>query len=95
MALFDPRTRTRSSRNQRLYALYEVWYTAIDFGAALAFVVGSLLFFSQQTQTAATWMFLLGSILFAAKPTLRLVREMHMLHMGEIDALARRQGPPA
>ncbi|AEQ53226.1 YrhK family protein [Pelagibacterium halotolerans] len=94
MTLFDPRARNRSGAHRRLYALYEVWYTAVDFGAALCFVVGSVLFFSPASQTPATWFFLIGSLLFAAKPTLRLVRELHYLRIGEIEALARRQDPP-
>ncbi|UYQ72404.1 YrhK family protein [Pelagibacterium flavum] len=93
MALFDPNARNRSETHRRLYALYEIWYTTIDFGAALCFVIGSVLFFSASTQTAATWFFLVGSLLFAAKPTLRLVRELHYLKLGDIETLARRQDP--
>jgi hypothetical protein len=94
MALFfDPDARDRSMERRHLYALYEVWYTAIDFGAATCFVIGSVLFFSAASQTVATWFFLIGSILFAAKPTLRLVRELHYLRLGDIETLARRQDP--
>lgn len=93
MALFEPDARDRSGAHRHLYALYEIWYTAVDFGAAICFVVGSVLFFSPASQTAATWFFLVGSILFAAKPTLRLVRELHYLKLGKIETLARRQDP--
>ena len=80
MALFfDPDARDRSMERRHLYALYEVWYTAIDFGAATCFVIGSVLFFSAASQTA--------------KPTLRLVRELHYLRLGDIETLARRQDP--
>ncbi len=91
MALFNPKNRTQSHEHRRIYALYEVWYTAVDFGAALSFVIGSILFFSDSTMTAATWLFLIGSILFAAKPTIRLLREIKYLRMGNYEALAERQ----
>ena len=92
MALFDPNARNRSETHRRLYALYEIWYTTIDFGAALCFVIGSVLFFSASTQTAATWFFLVGSLLFAAKPTLKLWREIKLYRMGKTEKLADRIG---
>lgn len=90
MRLFDPNTRTSSPRNARIYAAYEVVYTAVDFAAALLFVIGSILFFGETTQAAGTWLFLLGSICFALKPTIRLAREIYYLRTGYIDALAQR-----
>lgn len=66
----------------RRYALYEVIYTLIDFAAAILFVIGSIMFFFDDWQTPGTWMFLIGSLFFAAKPTLRVVRELHLAAMG-------------
>ena len=90
MMLFDPAARRRSPNTGRLFAIYEIVYTCVDFDAALAFVVGSVMFFSEAWMTAGTWMFLAGSILFAVKPTLRLVREVHLYRQGEADKLAAR-----
>jgi hypothetical protein len=90
MAYFNPDNRTRTPRNRRLYAAYEIGYTAIDFAAASLFLVGSMLFFSDQTQNLGTTMFVIGSVCFALKPTLRLVREIHYAAIGDLDDLARR-----
>lgn len=90
MGYFNPDNRTRSSRNRRIYALYEIAYTAVDFAAALLFLIGSFLFFSEETQYAATWMFVVGSACFALKPTLRLMREIHYAAIGDYDDLAER-----
>jgi hypothetical protein len=35
-------------------------------------------------------LFLVGSLLFAAKPTLRLIREIKLYRMGDVDDLAHR-----
>ncbi len=90
MAYFNPDNRTRTQRNRRLYAAYEIGYTAVDFAAALLFLTGSVLFYSEQTQTVATTMFVIGSVCFALKPTLRLVREIHYAAIGRLDDLAKR-----
>ena len=74
----------------RRYAIYEIIYTLIDFAAAILFVIGSIMFFSDNWQTPGTWMFLIGSIFFATKPTLRVVRELHLAAMGREDRLAQR-----
>lgn len=92
MKLFDPKNRNRSAEHTRIYAIYELWYTVVDFSAAGAFVIGSVLFFFDTTQFAATWLFLIGSLLFGAKPTIRLMRELRYLRMGEIDKLAELHG---
>lgn len=88
--LFDPRQRTRTDRNAKLYANLEVAYTGVDFAAALSFVVGSVLFFFSATQTAGTWCFLVGSVCFALKPTIRLVRELRYRRMDDYEDLAER-----
>lgn len=41
------------------------------------FVIGSILFFEPVTTYAGTWMFLIGSILFAIAPTLALASEIN------------------
>ncbi len=76
--------------NCRRYAIYEIAYTLIDFTAALLFVVGSVMFFYESWQTTGTWLFLIGSLCFAAKPTIRLVRDIHLAAMGDTEDLAKK-----
>lgn len=90
MKLFRHRTRQATEESRRLYARFEIAYTIVDFMAAVCFVIGSVLFFFESQQIPATWFFLIGSLLFAAKPTLRLIREIKLYHMGDIQDLAKR-----
>ena len=76
--LLDPVLNDLSPRHLQIYWRYQVVRTGVDFGAALCFVVGSILFFFESTTVAATWFFLVGSILFAVKPTIDLVRSVHL-----------------
>lgn len=88
MRLFHPDNAQRSARHARVFAIYELIYTAVDFLAAALFVVGSVLFFDEQTVTAGTWLFLIGSICFALRPTTHLVRELHYWRIGALERLA-------
>ncbi|EDZ47340.1 conserved hypothetical protein [Rhodobacterales bacterium Y4I] len=88
--LFDQDHRGGSAAKRRKYAVYEIVYTIIDFSAALCFIIGSVFFFDESLKTAGTWLFLTGSILFAAKPTLRLVRDLRLAAMGDDADLAQR-----
>lgn len=90
MPIFNPDNRTRTVRNRRLYALYELAYTIVDFMAAFLFLVGSVLFFYQSLEVPAVWCFVVGSACFALKPTIRVVREIHYLAIGDLDDLAAR-----
>jgi len=91
--MFDPAAAQKSDAHGRIHAQYEVIYTFVDFMAAILFVVGSVLFFWDSTQFAATWMFLIGSIFFALKPTTRLLRELAYLRLGKTEELERRTRP--
>lgn len=90
MRLYERNRRNVSPRHRRIWAAYELAHTIADFGAAISFLVGSVLFFWTATQYAATWLFVFGSLLFVAKPTIRLVRELRLLAEGDIDDLAER-----
>lgn len=57
---------------------YEVLSIVNDVLVALWFVVGSVLFFSDSTETAGTWCFLLGSIELLVRPLIRLARHVHL-----------------
>jgi uncharacterized membrane protein YgdD (TMEM256/DUF423 family) len=90
MKLFHRDRREDSRAHRRLYAWFEIAYTVVDFSAAICFILGSVLFFYETTQKPATWLFLIGSVFFAAKPTLRLIREIKLYRMGEVTDLAQR-----
>lgn len=90
MALFTHENRQRSTETRRVYAAYEIAHTFVDFVAAICFLVGSILFFSEDTQYSATWLFVIGSMFFCLKPTLRLAREIQLWRMGRLETLARR-----
>lgn len=81
--MFQPLGEGISSRQKRVHARYEIAYTLVDFSAAISFVVGSVMFFWDDWQTAGTWMFVVGSVLFAAKPTLRLFKELALVGAGD------------
>lgn len=48
------------------------------------------MFFSEHWQTAGTWCFLIGSICFALKPTLRIFRELRYVEEDDYEDLAKR-----
>lgn len=90
MKMFDPRTKHASPEHARIYATYELLFTVVDFSAAFLFIVGSILFFNEDTTYAATWSFLIGSVFFGLKPCVRLLREWRLLQAGQIETLAER-----
>lgn len=92
MALFTHENRQRTARSRRIYAAYEIAHTCVDFTAAICFLIGSILFFWKAYETAAIWLFVIGSVFFCMKPTLRLAREIHLWRMGKVDELARQIG---
>ncbi len=90
MKLFHRDRRNDSDRTRRIYAAYELAYTLVDFGAAVCFLIGSVLFFWAAYETPAVWLFVIGSTLFLAKPAIRLARELRLLAEGDYDDLADR-----
>lgn len=61
---------------------YETLSIANDVLIALFFLVGSILFFFDSTQFIGTWLFLLGSLEFLARPAIRLARRIHLKRIG-------------
>jgi hypothetical protein len=78
MKLLDPALKDLSPRHLEIYWRYQVVRTAVDFGAAMCFVIGSAFFFFASMTRAADWLFLFGSILFAVKPTIDMIRSVHL-----------------
>ncbi|ROO25355.1 cobyric acid synthase [Salinisphaera orenii MK-B5] len=67
-----------SPTHARVYGIYEKLYTLNDFCAALMFLVGSILFFYKSLETAAIWCFVIGSVNFMLRPTIKVLREFHL-----------------
>ncbi|MEM9047390.1 MAG: YrhK family protein [Pseudomonadota bacterium] len=76
--MFNAHLFTATPRHQVVYGRYERIYTLIDFTAAWLFIAGSIMFFSDAWVETGTWLFLIGSICFAARPTVRVLREHHL-----------------
>ncbi len=57
---------------------YEIASIVNDLLIALWFTLGSILFFQESTATAGTWLFLVGSIQLAIRPSIRLTRRLHL-----------------
>jgi len=49
-----------------------------------------ILFLWNDYETEAIWFFIIGSVFFCIKPTLRLAREIQLWRMGYLDDLSRR-----
>jgi hypothetical protein len=62
---------------EQLRQRYFWLHLVVDFTAGFCFVVGSAFFFYKSLVYAGTWLFLIGSIMFAAKPTVRLTHQLH------------------
>lgn len=93
MRLFRQKNRDRNADTRRTYAYFELARTCVAFCAALAFLVGSVLFYHQDLKDLGTTLFVVGSVLFVLNPTLRLVREIRLVRMGELKRLAEISGP--
>lgn len=57
---------------------YEVLSILNDFVLGLVFLVGSILFFREDTVYWGTWLFVLGSVQMMLRPTIRFVRHAHL-----------------
>jgi len=66
----------------RIRGIYESISIVNDVMVALWFVVGSVLFFSESTTTAGTWLFLIGSVQLLVRPVIRLSRRIHLGRTG-------------
>ena len=74
----SPVWNTRTVQHANIYGRYQAVRTLVDFLAAFCFVAGSILFFYASTGKLATLLFLIGSLCFAVKPTIDLIRAFHL-----------------
>ena len=79
--LFDHNLRSASPDHAELVRRYELARTVIEFLAAVTFVVGSIFFFYESLLFAGTWLFLIGSIFFAIRPSIRLLLELRLANL--------------
>ncbi|HBS21036.1 MULTISPECIES: YrhK family protein [Thalassospira] len=83
MKLFRSRRFDASSRHRQVYSAYEIAYTSVDWLAAVLFTIGSIMFLYDDLMKAGTWLFIIGSVCFALRPSIRLARELHLARLGE------------
>ncbi len=57
---------------------YKFYYNVNDVLIAVWFIIGSILFFWKETETIATWFFLIGSIELLIRPLMRISKEIHL-----------------
>ncbi|PYE83902.1 YrhK family protein [Pseudoroseicyclus aestuarii] len=91
MKLFHHANGETTRETRHLWACYEVAYTAVDFTAAATFLIGSIMFYWSSLNTPAVTLFVIGSLCFALKPTIRLVRELHLMRKRDYADLAKRE----
>lgn len=75
---FDGSLHGVKTNKRKLYAIFEILYTMVDFFAAVSFTIGSVIFLYPKLMHAATWFFIVGSLLFALKPTIRVIGEIKL-----------------
>lgn len=81
MKLFDQGIREASPSHEEIVRRYEITRTVVEFLAAVTFVIGSIFFFYDSLIYAGTWLFLIGSVLFAVRPSIRLLLELHLARL--------------
>lgn len=79
--MFKPKLFDITPEHARVYGYYERVYTIVDLTAALTFLIGSVLFFYPTLVYAGTWLFVIGSVLFATRPAVRFLREYHLAQL--------------
>lgn len=61
---------------------YEVISIVNDILIGVWFLVGSFLFFRDSTVTFGTWLFVVGSAQLLIRPSIRLIRRVHLSRVG-------------
>jgi hypothetical protein len=79
--MFSHNLAEASERHGAIWRNYQILYHLNDFFAGVLFVVGSVLFFSEETTFAATVLFLIGSIMFTVRPMIQVLRDFHLTRL--------------
>lgn len=82
-SLLPAQLATLTHQHARLSRNYDIVYDLNDFFAGLVFVAGSILFFWKSTETAGTWLFVIGSLQFTLRPAIHLARDLHLRRLPE------------
>lgn len=89
MTATDPRSLvfTLGRRELVIRRRYEALSIVNDILIAVWFTLGSVMFFSDAWTYTGTWLFVLGSIELLIRPTIRLIRQVHLQRLpGRRDA---------
>ncbi len=81
MKLFNQGLRGASRSHEEIVRRYEIGRTVVEFLAAVTFIIGSVFFFYESLIYAGTWFFVIGSVLFAVRPSIRLLLELHLARL--------------
>lgn len=81
MKIFSLSNRRASRSHEEIVRRYEIARTVVEFLAAVTFIIGSVFFFYESLIYAGTWFFLIGSVLFAVRPSIRLLLELHLARL--------------
>lgn len=92
--LFDHANRSATPGHSEIVRKYELYRTIVEFLAAVFFIVGSVFFFYESLLYAGTWLFLIGSILFAVRPTIRLLLELRLANLPVPEEFRPYGAPP-
>lgn len=92
--LFDHAIRSATSEHSEIVRKYELYRTIVEFLAAAFFVIGSIFFFYESLLYTGTWLFLIGSILFAVRPTIRLLLELRLANLPVPEEFRPYGAPP-
>lgn len=57
---------------------YEFLYTINDILIALWFIIGSFMFFNENTTYMGTWFFVVGSFELLIRPMIQIIKEFHL-----------------
>lgn len=76
--LFEHSVRSATAEHAEAVRKYELYRTVVEFLAALMFLIGSVFFLYESLVYAGTWLFVIGSVLFAVRPAIRLMLELRL-----------------
>ncbi|HET7369335.1 MAG TPA: YrhK family protein [Gammaproteobacteria bacterium] len=79
----DPLTVTFGNEELVIRRRYEILGILNDFSIAIWFTIGSIFFLFPETGKIAAWLFVIGSLQFLARPTIRLIAHFHLRRIPE------------
>ena len=79
----NPLTLTLGHEQLIIRQRYEVISIVNDFLIASWFLIGSVLFLFPHWETVGVWLFIVGSVQFLIRPTIRLIAHIHIQRVPE------------